>query len=146
MELCDLNLDNFIHAQPESTAYPAFPHFVRDTSPNIQAEQIWNVMKHIANGVVFIHGHGEVHRDLKPTNGTLNLSLAKSKCCGLVKIPSGNWQTLGSLPRAALGKSNSVPLPGEPRVIAHLSSWPRMRRSQAKWTYGRWGAYYTSLH
>jgi serine/threonine protein kinase len=31
---------------------------------------IWTIMNHLASGLVFLHSHGHVHRDLKPRNGT----------------------------------------------------------------------------
>ena len=31
--------------------------------------EMWNIMTQISNGVAYIHGQGEVHRDLKPLNG-----------------------------------------------------------------------------
>lgn len=51
------------------------PHFISDVSLSVKVLQIWNIMKHILNGVAFIHSHGEVHRDLKPQNSTYSFIL-----------------------------------------------------------------------
>ena len=32
---------------------------------------IWDIVKDIALGLAFLHGIGEVHRDLKPRNGNI---------------------------------------------------------------------------
>jgi serine/threonine protein kinase len=34
---------------------------------------VWKIMLEIARGIDFIHGHDQIHRDLKPTNGTCQL-------------------------------------------------------------------------
>ena len=60
MELCDMNLERYIGS---------LPHFVKTAPSSVKSSQIWNIMRQIANGRVFIHSHGEVHRDLKPRNG-----------------------------------------------------------------------------
>jgi serine/threonine protein kinase len=30
---------------------------------------VWAIRKHLADGLVFLHGHGYAHRDIKPSNG-----------------------------------------------------------------------------
>lgn len=32
----------------------------------------WDILEQIASGVQFIHNHRQVHRDLKPQNGTIS--------------------------------------------------------------------------
>ena len=54
MELCDMNLEQYIQTSP------------------VEIDRIWEIMKDISDGVTFIHNHNEVHRDLKPRNGTLS--------------------------------------------------------------------------
>lgn len=58
MELCDSNLEIFIRKHGALREAPV-------TMP-----QILEIMVQIVNGVAFIHDQNEVHRDLKPRNGT----------------------------------------------------------------------------
>lgn len=62
MELCDLNLSDYIQANRKLAPVHDYPLDFIET-------QIWDIMRQIANGVVFIHNNEEVHRDLKPSNG-----------------------------------------------------------------------------
>jgi len=71
MELCDLTLEDYIYRN--SPVSDSIPQFVRDASSSSKAMQIWNIVKQIASGVTFIHSQDEVHRDLKPRNGTFPL-------------------------------------------------------------------------
>jgi serine/threonine protein kinase len=68
MELCDINLHDYIYRKTPFDLSKSIPFFVRDASPPLKAQQIWNIMREIVSGVEYIHGHGEVHRDLKPDN------------------------------------------------------------------------------
>ena len=68
MELCAMTLADYIYREAP-TGEPT-PRFIRDATSTVKATQIWNIMKQIASGTAFIHSHGEVHRDLKPTNGS----------------------------------------------------------------------------
>lgn len=70
MELCDLNLAEYIHRQTPPNPLESIPSFIKDGPPPFRAQQIWNIMKQIANGVMYIHGLKQVHRDLKPANGS----------------------------------------------------------------------------
>jgi serine/threonine protein kinase len=56
MELCEGTLEEFIELNCSD-------------GKRIGMSQMWNIMTHIASGIGYIHGHGEVHRDLKPRNG-----------------------------------------------------------------------------
>jgi serine/threonine protein kinase len=62
MELCDLNLDEYMKGNWTVIQVHGYPPGFRET-------QLWNIMKQIANGISFIHITDEVHRDLKPRNG-----------------------------------------------------------------------------
>src|SRR5271156_1077179 len=68
MELCDLNLSEYIHRSTPLNPSESIPYFIRNSSPPLKAQQIWNIMKQIANGVNYLHTLKVVHRDLKPAN------------------------------------------------------------------------------
>ena len=65
MELCELNLAQYIKGD--------WPAEVRRGRYFVGTEKsmahIWDIVKDIALGLAFLHGIGEVHRDLKPQNG-----------------------------------------------------------------------------
>jgi serine/threonine protein kinase len=63
MELCDLNLDQYNKSMSTVS-------LVHDDTSHLREVQVWNIMVQITSGITFIHGKGEVHRDLKPQNGT----------------------------------------------------------------------------
>lgn len=77
MELCDLTLQDYI-AYFDGLLSPPFeiipqlsPVFVeKNCSPTLKIQNIWTIGMHIARGLEFMHGKGQVHRDLKPRNGT----------------------------------------------------------------------------
>jgi serine/threonine protein kinase len=60
MELCQLNLEDYIRKLGKESGLP-----------NVQGGEgdIFDIMIQITSGMEFIHGHSEVHRDLKPRNG-----------------------------------------------------------------------------
>jgi serine/threonine protein kinase len=71
MELCDLNLSDFIYSipAPHEPSTVMLPQYIKNGEPPLKASQIWNVMRQIASGVKYIHSLDVVHRDLKPANG-----------------------------------------------------------------------------
>jgi serine/threonine protein kinase len=62
MELCSLNLDEY-----NKSVRTAF--LVHESVSSLRSEQIWDIIIQIADALAFIHGHHEIHRDLKPQNG-----------------------------------------------------------------------------
>jgi serine/threonine protein kinase len=69
MELCDMNLDMYI----ESIDRPITGNAKAFLSPDLVATVIIDIFRDITRGVVFIHNHHEIHRDLKPRNSNSNL-------------------------------------------------------------------------
>src|SRR5271170_2594932 len=81
MELCDFNLDKYVHSPNRSLLLPGRfklgeskeslkPAFCEEwISIREQRENVWTIMDHITAGVEFLHGRGLAHRDLKPQNG-----------------------------------------------------------------------------
>jgi serine/threonine protein kinase len=67
MELCDLNLVEYIYCTRPRELVPTF--FIKDQPPPMKARQIWRVMLQIVKGVEYLHQNQVVHRDLKPANG-----------------------------------------------------------------------------
>lgn len=61
MEWCDMNLDEWIKGKSVSAQA-----FVRSKT----TMEILDLMIAIANALAFIHSKKEVHRDLKPRNGS----------------------------------------------------------------------------
>jgi serine/threonine protein kinase len=66
MEFCDKSLDQYIfdfHSTPDTNALKE------------GTATIWKIMRDITDGVSFIHSQSEIHRDLKPQNGTAMSSI-----------------------------------------------------------------------
>jgi serine/threonine protein kinase len=66
MELCDMNLDEYIYDKPTPFGKRAFP-----LERTVDINYIWRIMRDVTHGVVFVHDYMEVHRDLKPQNSTI---------------------------------------------------------------------------
>lgn len=64
MELCEFNLEDFIRE-----GWPDGPV----VGPRFASREIfvvWNILRDIMKGLAFIHNLKEVHRDMKPRNGS----------------------------------------------------------------------------
>ena len=81
MELCDLNLHEYIHAKNPSEL---LPYFSRGDGVK-SVLQIWTVMTQIASGVEYIHRQNQVHRDIKPVNGDALCGM--TDLCSFVFVP-----------------------------------------------------------
>jgi serine/threonine protein kinase len=74
MELCDSNLHDYVYQgrsinwmTPESNE----PTFVDRNAPlPDKMLNVWTIMRHVCQGVEYIHRHNQVHRDLKPQNSS----------------------------------------------------------------------------
>jgi serine/threonine protein kinase len=68
MELCAVNLEQYIHGRPVEMLHE--PVFVSDDcSGHIRLLNVWTIGTHITQGLMFIHERNFTHRDLKPANG-----------------------------------------------------------------------------
>ena len=68
MELCDFNLSEYIRDE-EDVSFRQTNLGYAKRSPS----DILNIASQLISGVVFIHQHGMVHRDLTPKNGNLKI-------------------------------------------------------------------------
>lgn len=65
MEWCDMNLDEFIKGVRPVTGLLDWP---KAGNQNQIRYTISEIIKQILSGLIFIHGHDEVHRDISPQN------------------------------------------------------------------------------
>jgi serine/threonine protein kinase len=73
MELCQMTLHDYLYKH-QGFAFVSFPKLSTSLSFKASPEQriglIALIMEQVARGLQYIHGHGEVHRDLKPQNSS----------------------------------------------------------------------------
>jgi serine/threonine protein kinase len=74
MEVCELSLKDYIHRATLAEPSDSLPYFVRDAGVGVTVLQIWNIMRHIASGIEYIHSQGHAHRDIKPANSVSSIS------------------------------------------------------------------------
>jgi serine/threonine protein kinase len=73
MELCDLNLDRYL----EGEELPNLKKWSELRKRAVQygtTSDIFDIVGDIIDGLIFIHGQGEAHRDLTPQNSTTFLN------------------------------------------------------------------------
>ena len=77
MELCELNLGTYISRKWNQELEQSVPFLSEiHSSATREISQMGEVMTDIGRGVEYIHSHEMIHRDLKPQNGTLLVSLS----------------------------------------------------------------------
>jgi serine/threonine protein kinase len=69
MELCDLNLNNYIRKEWTPKMRQTVPYFTENLPTRMRVGQIWDIMEDITKGVSFLHQNNMIHRDLTPCNG-----------------------------------------------------------------------------
>ena len=89
MELCAMNLQDFIYGKYiTALGNPYFDPISVGDEP--KCLRLWNIMLDITRGLEYIHSHREVHRDLKPQNGTsIDPTIANAV---LLSIEEGAWK------------------------------------------------------
>jgi serine/threonine protein kinase len=71
MQLCELNLETYIHGTIPDCVESIYTFDANDSSSlTIHApRQMWDIIADITRALEYIHSHSYVHRDLKPRNG-----------------------------------------------------------------------------
>jgi serine/threonine protein kinase len=77
MELCDLNLEQYNKATLTAA-------LVNQEPLRVHEARIWDIMKQVTNGLVFMHSNDEVHRDLKPRNGSSPVTHHVANVCSSI--------------------------------------------------------------
>ena len=90
MELCELNLGQFIGG---GYITAVGQHYFDPVPTGVVPEclTMWTIMRHITLGLEHIHGLRQVHRDLKPQNGTLLCHLLNSNAV-LLSVTDCAWK------------------------------------------------------
>jgi serine/threonine protein kinase len=65
MELCDFSLATYISGED----VPILENWTVARSQKAFSKAVASIMREIVDGLIFVHGHDEVHRDLCPQNG-----------------------------------------------------------------------------
>ena len=96
MELCDLNLRNFLQKKWPLSLEASSGVFLRGELEWPTMRTALSIIDDITNGVAFIHSLSLVHRDLKPENGkSMNEYICLSKSSIQMNLPNGKSLTSG---------------------------------------------------
>ena len=79
MELCDMNLEDYLLQQTPSNSVGLFPCYIKGGGLDALI-QTWTIMSQIASGVEYIHCEHQIHRDIKPGNGIAVTFLKRLTC------------------------------------------------------------------
>src|SRR5579862_4236523 len=83
MEICSRNLDEYIRAKGRGILSCVLGCAEELSGALEELKIVLNILQHITSGLTFLHEKGEVHRDLKPKNGTQD-KLLFSLCCSII--------------------------------------------------------------
>lgn len=75
MEYCDMSLDEYLRGTVSVSAFPNYETSIKEGSLSFF---ICAILQEVLSGLVFIHNHGKVHRDLKPQNSNALSSIVDS--------------------------------------------------------------------
>ena len=95
MELCNFNLENYLQRLWEPTNDETMS--VKSQSRAIirwstRMNSVLNIMSQIACGLEYIHGHNEIHRDLKPRNSILPIVSSIDRSTVLFSEKEAVWK------------------------------------------------------
>ena len=105
MELCDMNLSDYIQSATPADPSKSLPRFIKRGGTD-SLLQIWTVMSQIASGVEYIHREQQIHRDIKPGNGAPERSV--SNPIVLYSSKSSMWK-LADFGLSIEGSSQDLP-------------------------------------
>jgi serine/threonine protein kinase len=97
MEYCDFTLEDYIKYHRDefdlSIAIETVPVsnpviIAKNCSALARVENTWTIGGHIALGLEYMHANGIVHKELKPSHGTLNLEIERLICSSLLPTRS----------------------------------------------------------
>jgi serine/threonine protein kinase len=92
MELCDLNLQDFISQSWPPALDNTSPFLGRNISETERMSNVWNIIEQLVSGVAHLHDHNLVHRDIKPQNSKSQSPPSTDNLQVLYSLRDGNWK------------------------------------------------------
>ena len=91
MQLCVMNLEDFMKADFNAIFGSQYLNPGSTEGELPQCLNLWTIIRHITSGLEHIHQHHELHRDLKPRNGTHPFQ-ENTQAIVLLSIPDNAWK------------------------------------------------------